>query len=293
MTTEYHPDPITEGFSHSGQRLVQLVALAAAGQQGYSRYKDRLRAAQDAREAEAERAAARDLKAAFDEARSHRAPAHDRRWLREANLPHVAQAWGAAVPYAADNASAASAVRKCEERLRDLHPHAMSHYDRFRDQGQTPLDAMGNAAPYFTRDPNVRTGDPAPAHSCRRGQKAGGLSLTSARNAPPKRKSGRNNGRTKSPTTSAVGSTIRDGKPPRRDALHIGDHHQPARTRYRQSDRPEHRNPTRASNEAEPAAEDFPHTIDQALAMTAEQPFEEPARKPPVQSPERNRRRNR
>jgi hypothetical protein len=39
----------------------------------------------------------------------------------------------------------------------------MSHYDRARGKGHDPLIAMGEAAPFFTRDPNVRTGDPATA----------------------------------------------------------------------------------------------------------------------------------
>ena len=72
----------------------------------------------------------------------------------------TARAWGAATPYA-DRAvpwyepAAATAMRKCEERLRDLHPHAMARYDRLRADGMGPADAMREAAPLFTRPPRV------------------------------------------------------------------------------------------------------------------------------------------
>jgi hypothetical protein len=57
---------------------------------------------------------------------------------------------------------AASAVRKSEDRLRTLHPHAMARHDRLRADGMTPLDSMRETAPLFSRSPGVRVGDPAP-----------------------------------------------------------------------------------------------------------------------------------
>src|SRR5205823_897426 len=76
------------------------------------------------------------------------------------SLIDTAQAWGAAMPYA-DRAvpwyepAAATAQRKCEERLRDLHPHAMARYDRLRAEGMSPADAMRGAAPLFARPARV------------------------------------------------------------------------------------------------------------------------------------------
>ena len=54
-------------------------------------------------------------------------------------------------------------MRKSEDRLRVLHPHAMARYDRLRADGMSPLDAMRDTAPLFSRSPAVRVGDPGPA----------------------------------------------------------------------------------------------------------------------------------
>ncbi|MDL4770712.1 hypothetical protein [Actinomadura xylanilytica] len=296
MTTEQHPDPIAEGFTHSGQRMVQIVALAAVVQQTCTQYKDRLRAARETREAEAEQAATRDLKAAFEEARSRWAPAHDRQWLRDADLLHVAQAWGAAVPYAADHTSAASVVAKCEERLRGLHPHAMSHYDRFREHGQDPLSAMSNAGTYFTRNPNVRTGDPAP----RRPELPEGTEPnwpatihTPDRTEPEEARQEQRARKIIDELGERLRIQGRDVDPTQMRTVlevttNLPDHI------ITKATGPTVRPYPRPSPQAGPAAEDFPHTIDQALAMAAKQPFEEAStRKSPPQSQDRNRRRNR
>src|ERR1035441_6136564 len=54
-------------------------------------------------------------------------------------------------------------MRKCEDRLRTLHSYAMARYDRLRDDGMSPLDAMREAAPMFGRPSDVRVGEPAAA----------------------------------------------------------------------------------------------------------------------------------
>ncbi|MFG2015622.1 hypothetical protein [Actinomadura geliboluensis] len=161
--SQQYPDPITEGLQHSGQRFVQIVSAAVGVQQSLAQRRSRSKAARRAQEEKVDRAQAQLRRAALAEARSRWGRAHDRKWLRQATLLDVAEAWGAAVPYADGNASAALAVRKCEEQLRRLHPHAMTHYDRFRAEGADALQAMKQAMPFFARDPDVRTGDPAPA----------------------------------------------------------------------------------------------------------------------------------
>lgn len=164
MTIEQqHPDPITEGLAHAGQRVVQFIAISVIVRQIQARYELRRERARRLRNLEAERRATKTMKAVFEQARTCWAPAHDPEWLKRADLLRVAEAWSAALPYAAGHTPAASAVRKCEERLRELHPHAMQHYDRFRENGLSPEEAMREAAPFFTRTPNVRTGDPAPS----------------------------------------------------------------------------------------------------------------------------------
>jgi hypothetical protein len=60
------------------------------------------------------------------------APAHDSRWLAEADVQAVAWTWAWAAPYADTDPAAAAALHKCEDRLRQLHPYAMARYDRLR-----------------------------------------------------------------------------------------------------------------------------------------------------------------
>ena len=66
----------------------------------------------------------------------------------------------AAYVYAAADPVAVSAMRKSEDRLRQLHPFAMARYDRLRGEGASPLDAMAGAAPLFTHEPHARPGQP-------------------------------------------------------------------------------------------------------------------------------------
>jgi hypothetical protein len=99
------------------------------------------------------------------QARLSWAPAHDRQWLAHADLLQTGRAWASAASHADTDPAAASAMRKCEDRLRSLHPHAMARYDRLRDDGMSPPDAMRETVPLFGRSPNVRVGDPAPARA--------------------------------------------------------------------------------------------------------------------------------
>ncbi|WP_067479503.1 hypothetical protein [Actinomadura hibisca] len=156
--TANHPDPIAEGFNASGQRLVQLLYVAAVVQQKVAQQITRKQAAKEAQAREQEELADRELKALLDEARAKWTPAHDRKWLKQADLLQVGEAWAAAIPYAGQRPDAASAVHKCEERLRNLHPYAMRHYDQARAEGHGPLEAMREAAPFFARDPRTHEG---------------------------------------------------------------------------------------------------------------------------------------
>jgi hypothetical protein len=88
------------------------------------------------------------------------ASAHDPRWLARADVLSIAYAWGSAAAFADTERSAASALRKCEDRLRVLHPYAMAHYDRLRADGSAPPDAMRDTAPLFSRHLHPRTGEP-------------------------------------------------------------------------------------------------------------------------------------
>jgi hypothetical protein len=87
--------------------------------------------------------------------------AHDARWLAQADLLQAARVWSAAAAYADADPAAAAAERKCEQRLRALHPYAMAWYDRLRSEGAGAFDAMRQAMPLFARAPHTRPGDPA------------------------------------------------------------------------------------------------------------------------------------
>lgn len=288
--TDQHPDPIAAGFSHGGERMIQILAMASALRQGYAQRAARLRAAELAQDTAAERAESTAQQAAFAQARAQWVRAHDRNWLQQAGLLHVAEAWGAAVPYAADSSSAAAAIRKCEKRLRDLHPHAMTHYDRARADGMEPLDAMRKAAPFFTRDPDVRTGQPATA----RPELTKGSGAEWAATIYGPNRSDWENARQEQRAhhlANQLSNRLRGhGREPNSDELRTALE---TATNLPNEVISKVAVTSGSSTQARLADEGFPFTIDQALEMSADRPFASPAaRKVPVQAPDRNRRRN-
>jgi hypothetical protein len=159
----HHPDPFGEGFSHSSQKAAQFISMAGAAYEIAARRKA-IRAARDAARTEQQRRALQEQeRAARADVRARWAPAHDARWLAQADLLQVGGVWGAAAPYADTDPEAASALRKAEERLRVLHPYAMARYDRLRFEGADPLEAMRQAVYMFAREPHARPGQPATA----------------------------------------------------------------------------------------------------------------------------------
>jgi len=159
-----HPDLFTESIGHSAQRAAQLTSILVAAAQAHVIYRSRraaIRAAQDER---ARHALVEQHRLAFEETRMGWAPALDQRWLSQAGVTQAARTWGAALTWAEADESAATAMRRAEDRLRTLHPYAMARYDRLRAEGMTPADAMTEAAPLFARHPHAREGDPASQH---------------------------------------------------------------------------------------------------------------------------------
>lgn len=157
---ERYPDLFGEALSHSSSQAAQMISLtAAATEVAVARLT--LRNARRAEQDERGRRALLDAeRAARERARVRWAPAHDARWLGQANLFQVAGVWGAAAAYADDDLAATAALRRSEERLRVLHPYAMARYDRIREEGASPHDAMREAGPLFGREPQARPGDP-------------------------------------------------------------------------------------------------------------------------------------
>jgi hypothetical protein len=157
----HHPDPFGEGFSHSSQKAAQFISMVGAAYEIAARRKA-IRAARDAARTEQQRRALQEQeRAARADVRARWAPAHDARWLAQADLLQVGGVWGAAAPYADTDPEAASALRKAEGRLRVLHPYAMARYDRLRVEGADPLEAMRETVYLFAREPHARPGQPA------------------------------------------------------------------------------------------------------------------------------------
>ena len=158
----HYTDPLEEALSQGAQRVAQLASLLGAA----AEVRTRREVLKDAREAadatgQAGQVIGEQELDAYQQARMRWAPAHDPRWLAQADLLQTARAWSAAACYADTDPVAAAAMRKCEERLRTLHPYAMARYDRLRTDAMNPLAAMSEAAPLFSRPPHARTGEAA------------------------------------------------------------------------------------------------------------------------------------
>jgi hypothetical protein len=163
MTDQTYPEPFSEAFSYSSQRAAQLTSLSVALTQAFMQYRARRQHQQAAADQAAAEQAARAEHAARRHAQAAWQAAHDPSWAGQADLLAAARAWGAALPYAHADPSAAAAMRACEDRLRVLHPYAMARYDRLRGEGASPFEAMRDAVPLFARHPDPRPGQPAPA----------------------------------------------------------------------------------------------------------------------------------
>ena len=164
---QVHPDPFQEAMHHGLQRALQIAASAATAVQVYAYHQRSQARGVSERDARARRALNAQTRAERDAGRAGWSPALDPQWLRKADLLDTARAWGAAMPYADRDVpwyepSAATAMRKCEERLREHHPYAMAYYDRLRSQGVRPGEAMAQAAPLFARPSHAHDAPMAP-----------------------------------------------------------------------------------------------------------------------------------
>ena len=159
--SEVYPDVLGDAVSHSSQRLAQLGSLVTAAATMAVRRSAQASALKAAHGEQELKALREQERVARQAARAGWAPAYDARWLAQADPLQAAGVWGAAVAYADADPEAAAAVRKCEERLRVLHPYAMAWYDRLRSEGAGAVEAMRQAVPLFGRAPYARPGDPA------------------------------------------------------------------------------------------------------------------------------------
>src|SRR6185437_6080051 len=159
--SDVYPDLFGDALSYSSQRMAQLASLVTAAATVEARRKTQRNAAKTIRSERELRELHDQEHAAYQLARAGWAAARDPRFLDQADLLQAARAWSAAAAYAGADPEAADAVRRCEQRLRVLHPYAMARYDRLRNERAAPLDAMREALPFFARAPHARPGDPA------------------------------------------------------------------------------------------------------------------------------------
>ena len=161
MTENQHPDPFTEASQLAFKDFQRMFYTAAALTNAYLQHRAKAEQRKMLDGRRERRAMEERERAERDAVRARWEPATDRQWLRSAGPVDVANVWTAAVQYA-DPASdlyersAELAVDNCEDRLRELHPYAMSRYDRLRTDGMSRLEAMHEAAPLFLNHPNAR-----------------------------------------------------------------------------------------------------------------------------------------
>src|SRR5450432_3902424 len=118
MEPGHYASPVEEALSHGSQRVAQFASLTGAMMQVVLQRK----ALSSAREAagsdtRATRILGEQERLLHQQARLRWAPANDRHWLSHADLLQTGQAWAAAASSADSDPTAATAMRKCEDRL--------------------------------------------------------------------------------------------------------------------------------------------------------------------------------
>src|ERR1700691_1566245 len=92
-TSEVYPDVLGDALSFSSQRLAQLGSLVTAGATVVARRRAGAAAAGAVRDERALRALREQERAALRAARAGWAPAHDARWLAQADLLQDVRVW--------------------------------------------------------------------------------------------------------------------------------------------------------------------------------------------------------
>ncbi len=153
MTVDHSDHEVVGGAHRSVQQLVftatQLVEVIA-----------RMRAQTQAREADADRAAAAtdtaaadrvrrdraEQRAAMTQDREHWAPVSDPGWRRDAEPEQLLTAWAAATTWAGHDPAAAAAMTRTEAEIRHRWPELGDRYDQLRvADGLHPAAAMSLA----------------------------------------------------------------------------------------------------------------------------------------------------
>ncbi len=154
--SEQAEDPV----GHAAATLTSYVSIAAMAAEALAQVagsRARERAATDQQAAAASRA---QRHAAHGQARLTWATVLDPTTRFQASAAQTGAAWAHAQAWHPDP-EAARAAALAEQRLRELRPDAMDRYDRLRQGGADPVDAMRRVAPLFDQPP-ARPGEAAP-----------------------------------------------------------------------------------------------------------------------------------
>ena len=156
MSEQPHEDPV----AHASTKITSYVSVAAMAAEALAQVaaaRAREKAAADERAASALRA---ERQAAYGQARLGWSPVLDPKLRERSSVTGAGRVWASAQAWRPDpEAERASGL--AEDRLRELRPDVMDHYDRLRSEGVEPVVAMRRVAPYFDSPP-PRTGEPGP-----------------------------------------------------------------------------------------------------------------------------------
>lgn len=140
-----HPTP----ESDAAARAAQIAALSIALSEAITHVRQERAAARAADDEHAANSARAARFTSHATARLAWAPALDERWLRNADVHAVLDAWAPAVGWAATDAAARDAAALIEQRLAASFPAAMEGYAQARSEGHDAATAMSQAAPLF------------------------------------------------------------------------------------------------------------------------------------------------
>ena len=173
--SEQHPDPAGEATARVAQLAAMTVSLGEA--------LARLRAQRAYAQADHDRA----LRVSADlDARRHGTvyrQALDPAWVRTADTTQLLAAWHVAGPYLDDDPTARLATERIEDRLRQLHPEAMSVYDGPPLDGLPPEYRMQQAS-HLLRGPYGLDPVGTPIARAEQAQAAADLAAPDLRSTP-------------------------------------------------------------------------------------------------------------
>jgi len=176
MTVDHSDHEVVGGAHRSVQQLVftatqlvEVIARTRAHDQARQADADRAAAATDTAAADRVRRDRAEQRAAMTQDRQHWAPVSDPNWRRDAEPEQLLTAWAAATTWAGHDPAAAAAMTRTEAEIRRRWPQLGDRYDQLRvTDGLHPAAAMSLAvreAAAAGWDPTKTADNPAVAEA--------------------------------------------------------------------------------------------------------------------------------